>query len=333
MSDEENSIIIYKVDNRPELKIRVTGDTVWMNQAQIADLFGVNTPAVAKHIKNVFLAKELAQNRTVSKMEIVQKEGKRQVRRVVDFYNLDMIISVGYRVNSSRATQFRVWATEKLKELMIKGYAIHEQRLKAYEAKVKELEQAKRIFAQALESRRTEGYEKDLLNIITDYLDTWIVLNQFDAGKVEIDHVSQKEARYLGYEDVKKTIESFKQRLKGNKTASDLFGKEVGSKLEAIIGNIRQSLNGREIYPSIEEKAAHLFYFVIKDHPFVDGNKRIGSLLLLLFLIENHCLYNKRGDRVINDSALTALALLVAESKPEQKDTMVRLVANLIGRK
>jgi prophage maintenance system killer protein len=333
MSTEENSIIIYKVNDKPELKIKFSGETIWMSQSQIADLFGVNIPAITKHIKNIYSARELVQNRTVSKMEIVQNEGKRQVKRAVDFYNLDMIISVGYRVNSSRATQFRVWATEKLKELMLKGYALHEQRLKAYEAKVRELEQAKRIFSQALESRRTEGYEKELLNIITDYLDTWIVLNQYDAGKIDTDSTNSKEAKYLDYDDVKKTIDRFKLRLMAGKSASDLFGKEVGNKLEAILGNVRQSLHGREIYPSIEEKAAHLFYFLIKDHPFVDGNKRIGALLLLLFLIENRCLYNKRGDRVINDSALTALALLVAESKPEQKDTMVKLVTNLISKK
>jgi prophage maintenance system killer protein len=252
----------------------------------------------------------------------------------VKFYNLDFIISVGYRVNSKRATQFRIWATQRLRDYLLKGYVLNEQRLKERnDAKLKELQQAVNLLQSAIETKRLAGYEKELLQIITDYTKTWILLNQYDEGKLEIEKVTKKVVYKLDYEKVKKSIDQFKQRLLKNKQASNLFGQEVESKLQALMGNVEQSFNGKPVYPSIEEKAAHLIYFAIKDHPFADGNKRIGSLLFLLYLVENHRLYNKKGERLVTDNALTALALLIAESKPEQKDVMVRLVVNLLTNK
>jgi death-on-curing family protein len=329
----KGEMVIYKDAQGSELKVQLINETVWLTQAQMAELFDKNVPTVNEHIKNIYKTAELTENRTIRKFRIVQTEGKRQVERQVDHYNLDMIISVGYRVNSKRGTQFRIWATKKLRELILKGYVIHEQRLKVYEGKIKELESARRIFQQALETRRTEGYERDLLNIITDYLNTWVILNQYDKGELEIENVSKKAAKFVDHEKAVDAIERFRQRLMAQKQATDLFGRDTGHKLAGILESIKQSYARRELYPSLEEKAAHLFYFIIKDHPFVDGNKRVASLLFLLFLVENHYLYNRKGDRKINDAALAALALLVAESKPDQKDTMVRLIINLINKK
>jgi prophage maintenance system killer protein len=296
----------------------------------MAELFDRDKSVISRHIKNVFSDGELSKKSVVANFATTAKDGKTYQ---VENYSLDMIISVGYRVNSKRGTEFRIWATDKLRQLILKGYVIHEQRLKAYESKVKELESAKKIFQQALETKRAEGYERDLLTIITDYLQTWAVLDQYDKGELEIDNVSKKEARFVGLEQALDAIERFRKRLSAQNQANNLFGRDTGHKLEAILEAIQQSFDGRDVYLSLEEKAAHLFYFIIKDHPFVDGNKRIGSLLLLLFLVENHYLYNRRGERKINDAALAALALLVAESKPDQKSVMIKLIVNLINKK
>jgi len=335
MSEEQSKgeIVIYKANSGPELQIKLENDTVWLTQVQVADLFGVNVPAIFKHAKNIVKAGELSENRTISKMEIVQIEGKRQIKRLVEFYNLDMILSIGYRVNSKRATQFRVWATSKLRDYLLKGYLINEKRLKENEElKLKELQGAIGLMQEALGARRLEGFEKDLLKIITDYANTWLTLYKFDSGTLAIDGL-KKSAKHLDHAEVKKTIDRFRQRLMKDKEASELFGQEVSEKLAALLGNVRQALGGKDVYPTLEEKAAHLLYFAVKNHPFVDGNKRIGALLFILFLVQNNYLHNKHGERKINDSALTAITLLVAESKPTQKEVMVKLIVNLINKK
>lgn len=256
------------------------------------------------------------------------------VKRQIDFFNLDMIISVGYRVNSSRATQFRIWATQRLRDYILKGYAINEKRLLENQtSKLRELETAHKLIQQALENKRSEGYERELLNIITDYANTWFLLLQYDEEKLKIEKVSTGPGKALDYEEVMKAIVRFRKRLRAERQATDLFGVEVSHKLASVIGSIDQTFDGKPLYKSIEERAAHVLYLVIKDHPFVDGNKRIGSLLFLLYLIQNNYLINRRGERKINDTALVALALLIAESKPQQKDVMVKLIVNLINKK
>lgn len=333
---KKGEIIIYKDAEGPEVAVKLEGETVWMTMAQIAQLFGTQRAAISKHIKNIYSSSELTQKATVSKMETVQKEGGRQVTRSLEYYNLDMVISIGYRVNSRRATQFRVWATQKLRDYVLQGYIVNQERLKKLElqqGKLKELEQANRLFREVIESHRASGYEKDLLNIITDYTNTWFVLNQYDKGELHIENVSTRKPSALNYAEAKKAVEKFKVRLMAKKEAGELFGQESGAKFQAVLGSIDQTYDGKELYASIEEKAAHLLYFCIKDHPFADGNKRIGSLMFLLYLVENNSIMNKRGERKINDSALAALALLIAESKPTDKDVMVKLVVNLINKK
>lgn len=331
---KKGEIIIYKAADGPEIKVEMDGDTVWLSQSQMAELFQTTSANINQHIKNVYFEHELEEKPTIKKSLIVQKEGQRQVKRDVDFYNLDVIVSVGYRIKSSRGTQFRIWATNRLREYLLKGYTVNERRLKEeHNSQLRELQQTVKLFQNVIEARRTQGYEKEFLNIIVDYANTWTVLHEYDEGKLEISDVSKKASRKLDHLEIQKTILRFKQRLAAKKEVSDLFGQEVGGKLEAVLGSIYQTYSGKELYPSLEEKAAHLLYFAIKDHPFVDGNKRIGCLLFLLFLIENNYLNNKKGERKVNDTALVALALLVAESRPAQKDIIIKLIVNLINRK
>lgn len=328
---KKGEIIIYKEVSGPELEVRFENESVWMTQAQISELFQTDRTSIGKHIKNIVKSSELSEKEVCAKIAHTAPDGKTYKVR---YYNLDMIISVGYRVNSKRATQFRVWATGRLKEYIIKGYAINERRLlENQQSKLKELQQANKLFLEVIESRKAEGYEKELLKIITDYTNTWFVLNQYDKGELGVEDVTKRKSTPLDYKEVQKAIVKFRNRLAIKKEAGDLFGQEIGGKFQGVLGSIHQTFGEKDLYPSLEEKAAHLLYFCVKDHPFADGNKRIGSLVFLLFLVENHILLNKKGERKVNDTALAALALLIAESKPEQKDVMVKLVINLINKK
>lgn len=330
MKETNNQIVIYKSDSGPEIRLNLRDETLWLTQAQISELFGTKRPAITKHLGNIFNSAELSEKSVCSILEHTAGDGKKYK---VQYYNLDAIIAVGYRVNSKRATQFRVWATRTLREYLLKGYVLDKARLESTQAQIKELEGAVKLLQGAVESRRLEGYEKELLKIITDYTDTWVLLNKYDHDELVIENTTKKAVYALSYESVTKAIAQFKDRLLRKGEASDIFGQESGHKLEGLLGSIEQTWQGKPLYESLEEKAAHLLYFAIKDHPFVDGNKRIGSLLFLLYLIENHALYNRRGERKVNDNALVALALLVAESKPAQKEVMIKLIVNIINRK
>jgi len=333
---KKGEIIIYKATEGPELRVQMDGETVWLNRDQMAELFNKDLKTISEHVRNIYKENELSLAKTSLKQA---NAGKTSIglNKPTTYYNLDMIISVGYRVNSKRGTQFRIWATQRLRDYLLQGYAVNKHRLdqlkQEHNSQLKELQQTVKLFQNVIEARRTEGYEKDFLNIIVDYANTWTVLHEYDEGKLGITGVSNKIARQLDHAEIQKTIAKFKQRLGQKKEVGDLFGQEVGGKLEAVLGSIYQTYGSKELYPSLEEKAAHLLYFAIKDHPFVDGNKRIGCLLFLLFLIENNYLHNRKGERKVNDTALIALALLVAESKPVQKEVMVKLIVNLINRK
>lgn len=322
----QDKIVIYKDTSGPQVEVRLGSGNIWLSQAQIAALFDTDRTSITRHLNNILKSGELVEKSNVQFLHIAGSD------RPVKFYNLDFIISVGYRVNSKRATQFRQWATKRLRELVLKGYVIETKRLKdRAEVRLRELEDAIKLFRQAVMSKRLAGYERELLNIINDYTDTWITLNRYDNRSLKIEKVTKKALVRLDYAAVKQNIVRFKERLQKAGEATELFGKEVGEKLRSALGAIHQTFDAVDVYPSVEEKAAHLLYFVIKDHPFADGNKRIGSLLFLFYLVENRALYNKKGERKIESSALTTLALLVAESRPEQKDIMVKLIVNLIN--
>lgn len=328
--DDRGGVILYRTeDGRTALDVRLAGETVWLTQAQIADLFAVNVPTISKHIKNIYADRELTRKATVSKMETVRREGKRQVTRTVEFYNLDMIISVGYRVNSARATRFRIWATQTLKDHLIHGYTLNERRLR--EKGLSEAEQAIQLLSRTLTRHKLVNEEgRGVLEVISRYAKSWLLLKEYDEERLAVPERRKPARIALDYFRAREAIDELKARLIERGEATSLFGQERSEQLAGILGTIEQTFDGKPLYASIEEKAAHLFYFVIKDHPFADGNKRIGSFLFILFLRENGYLEDATGQVKINDNALVALALLIAESEPRNKELMIRLVMNLL---
>jgi death-on-curing family protein len=320
-----NEIVIYQTaDNQTEIDIQIDGNTIWANQKQIAEVFGTEVPAINKHIKNILNTNELDVNSTVSKMEIVQKEGNREVKRTVEIYNLDMIISVGYRVNSSRATQFRIWATQRLKDYLVKGYAINQKRLD-------ELRQTIQLITQNTDSDELKLSEaKGLLTVIENYTKSFVLLNQFDSSDLQLNKLSGNITYEIDYQEALQAIQLLKEKLIAKKEATELFGNQKDKTFEGILRSVVQTFDSQYLYPTIEEQAAHLLYFIIKNHPFSDGNKRIGAFMFVWFLEKNKHLVKTNGEIKINDNALTALALLVAQSNPNDKDLMTRLVCNLI---
>ena len=324
--------MIYKTGNgSTAINVQLQAETVWLTQKQMAELFAKDVRTINEHIKNLFKEGELSKDSTIRNFRIVQTEGNRQVERDIDFYNLDVIISVGYRVKSLQGTQFRIWATKVLRDHIVQGFTVNQKRLA--ETGLQEFEKTLALVRETIAKKELTGDEaRGLLRVITDYANTWLLLQKYDEGKLAIEGVRKKVLYTLTYEDARVAISELKQDLMKKKEAGDLFGVER-EHLEGIIGNINQSFGGHALYPSVEEKAAHLLYFVIKDHPFGDGNKRIGSLLFIIFLARNGHLFTKRGERKINDMALVALALLVAESKPNQKEVIVKLTINFLKEK
>jgi len=326
----KGKIVIYKSKEGPRLEVRLEEETVWLTQKQMALLFDKGVPTINEHIKNIYKEGELEEKSTIRKFRIVQKEGRRKVERDVDFYNLDVIISVGYRVKSLRGTQFRIWATKTLKNHLIKGYTINEKRLLEKEEQLKQLQEAISFLQQKAKHPFLLGQEQEILNLLASYSKTLTLLEQYDKEKLSL--VKKAKAKFiLKYEEVVKIIEKIKQELIAKKEASDLFGQEDSNKLKGILGSIYQTFGKKELYPSLEEKAAHLLYFIIKDHPFVDGNKRIGSFLFIYFLDRNNFLYRKSGEKKINDNALVALSLLIAVSLPKDKDILIKIITNIIA--
>jgi len=326
--ENKGKVIIYKAkDGQAKLEVNLQGETVWLMQAQIAELFGTQRPAITKHLKNIFKEGELKENSVCSILEHTASDGKTYK---TSFYNLDAILSVGYRVNSRRATQFRIWATKTLKDHLIEGYTINENRLKQRDIKLQELEKVIKLFQNTRQNKLLDQSEADgLLHVITEYANSWILLNKFDQEKLVVKK-GAKEKSILDYEKARREILELKNKLIKQKEATEIFSQERGQSLEGILGNLNQSFGGKSLYPTVSEKAAHLLYFVIKDHPFIDGNKRVGSFLFIAYLSQNRYLLNKKGEKKINDNALVALALLVAQSNPKDKEVMVALITNLL---
>ena len=323
----KGEIVIYKTkDGKAKLEVNLREETVWLNQDQMIDLFQRDQSVVSRHINNVFKEGELDKKSNMHFLHIANSD------KPVVFYSLDVVISLGYRVKSKRGTEFRVWATKVLRDYIIKGFTLNEKRLKEQKlGKLQELENAITLLQGAIRNRDLNKVEAEgLLKVITDYANSWILLQKYDEGKLAIPKKASNFLWELDYAEAKKAIAELKSNLIKNKSATEIFGQERGHGLDAIIGNLNQSFGGKKLYPSVEEKTAHLLYFVIKDHPFVDGNKRSASFLFILYLSKNNYLLNKKGERKINDNALVALALLVAESNPKEKDVMVALIANLL---
>lgn len=314
--ETEKSIIIYQpVEGQAGIDVRVESETVWLSQRQIGELFDVDVRTISEHLSNVFSSGELEKEATIRKFRIVRREGSRDVTRNVEHYNLDAIISVGYRVKSATATQFRIWATKRLREYLVRGYSINERRL----------EQLGQI-AQVL-SRSENPAVAGTGEVLASYLPSLHVLRDYDDGVI----VQQSEGRSplweLGYEDAQAII----ARLREEFPDDALLGVENGDGLQSVVATIYQSFAGQDLYPTLEEKAANLLYLVVKDHPLADGNKRSAAALFVEFLDRNAALYQADGAARVSNNALAAMTLMVAMSSPQEKDLMVALIQRMIG--
>ena len=326
-----NQIEIYK-SPKGDISFNVdpSGETIWATQAQISELFNTGLPTINHHLKSIFESGELDPNRTIRKNRIVRQEGKRQVTREINLYNLDAIISVGYRVNSKKATDFRIWSTSVLRAYLTKGIAVNERRLKSLDSKkLREVEGMMGVVRRLMNRQALDQSEANgILEVISKYSTSWQTLKEYDDGFIDLSglNATKKRQKPLTPEFATEVIAGLKQSVHG----SDLFGKPRGNAFNASLTAIYQSYDGEDLYQTVSEKAAHLLYFVIKDHPFYDGNKRIGALLFIVFLTLNDQHLTKHGDTKITDRALTALALLIAESSPAEKPLITSLIIKLL---
>lgn len=324
----EKDILIYETGGKNvQFNLSPGKETIWATQAQMAELFDVGVQAVAKHLKHVYQEGELEERRTCSILEQVQIEGERQVTRRVKVYNLDAIISVGYRVNSRKATDFRIWATKVLKGYIVDGAAVNERRLSELTTqKLAEVNGTLDVVRRLMAQRELTGEEANgVLAVIAQYAETFRTLREYDEGFVRLSE-GTKARKMLEAGECVAMIDELRKAL----GAGEMFGKLRGDEFEGILRTIYQSFAGEEMYPTVEEKAANLLYFTIKDHPFFDGNKRIGALMFVMFLTMNEQGLLKNGEPKISDRALTALTLMIAESEPREKGLMCAVVCRLL---
>jgi death-on-curing family protein len=321
-----SEIIIYQSpDNRATVEVKFERETVWLSQKQMAELFDKDSDTIGLHLKNIFAEEELEESATTELFSVVQQEGKRNVKRKIKYYNLDAILSVGYRVNSKRGTQFRQWATQRLKDYLVQGYAINQKRLD-------ELGQMVQLIEQTTQNDDLQLPEaKGLLDILQHYTRSFVLLNQYDSHNLPAGKFSENITYQIGYEEATAAVAELKRQLIAKNEATELFGREKDNGFQSSLQSVVQTFGGQYLYPSIEEQAAHLLYFVVKNHSFNDGNKRIAAFLFVWFLEKNRHRFKKSGELKINDNALTALTLLVAQSRPEEKDLMIKLICNLIA--
>ena len=328
-TDNGASIVLYTTDDgNTQLEVKLEKETVWLNREQMAQLYGRDYKTIAKHINNA-LKEELAGESVVAKIAIPKKYGRKEgvvQMQSVEYYNLDMIISVGYRVKSKNGIAFRKWANNILKQYLIKGYAIDKRRLDHYD----ELKDVVRLMSRAItiQDKVSEGEYSGLFNVITDYVYALDTLDRYDFQSLQIDKTTSEEPFHATYENAMEAINALKVKFGG----SQWFANEKDNSFKSSIGQIYQSFGGEDLYPSVEEKAAMLLYLVVKNHSFSDGNKRIAAMLFLWFMEKNGILYSEDGHKRIADNTLVALTLMIAESRTEEKDVMVKVVVNLINK-
>ena len=324
------SIALYKTtDGATELEVKLERDTVWLTQAQMGQLFDKDSNTISEHIQNVYSEKELSLKSTSRKFRVVQKEGERIIHRSVNHYNLDVIISVGYRVKSIRGTQFRVWSTNTLRNFLIQGYVINQKRLELQSEKLSELQKTIQFIEEKSQFIELKDQTSTLIRIIQEYSSSLSLLYQYDEGKFQKLKEGNPEFT-LTYKECNLLIKQVKNSLTSKNEMTDLFGYEVDNKLKSILGALFQTFNRRELYPTIEDKASHLLYLIIKDHPLADGNKRTASILFVYYLERNNYLKNMNATRKIDNNTLFALALLIASSQPAEKDVMIQIIKQLL---
>ena len=323
-----DKIVIYRTaDGQTTVDVRMDGDTVWLSQAQMAELFQTDRTSILRHIKNIYKTGELEENPTCAFFAQVRTEGKRTVTRQIPYYNLDMIISVGYRVNSLRGTQFRIWANKVLKEYLVKGYAVNKA---LTEQRYTELKQLVAVLGRTVKAQEalTSDDALNLVAVVSDYAYALDTLDKYDYQQLAVEQTTNEAKFRATYEGAMQAIEELKAKFGG----SQWFAHEKDDSFKSSIGQIYQTFGGQDLYPSVEEKAAMLLYLVTKNHSFSDGNKRIAATLFLWFMAGNGILYNTDGSKRIADNTLVALTLMIAESRTEEKDVMVKVVVNLINK-
>ncbi len=326
-------VLFNNPDGTTSVEVRLGEETVWLSLNELADLFGVDKSGISRHLRNVFKSGELERSSTVAKFATVQIEGTRSIVREIEYYNLDAILSVGYRVNSSKATRFRIWANSILKEHLIKGYSFNQRRWNPDQ--IASFQQAIGLFPIAVQNLADRGdltadESIALMQLVADYASSWVLLRQYDDGALPATDGIGHPDYAIDINQARVAIRTLKQELAAKGEVTALFGNERDGSLHRILGALYQTFGGEELYSTIEQKAAHLLYFVIKDHPFSDGNKRIGAFLFLHYLDKNNYLKRCDGDPKIDPAALVALALLIAESDPRQKNTIVQLIIHFL---
>lgn len=315
----QGKVILYK----NTLEVRLDEKTVWLSQKKMSELFQKDVRTINEHIKNIFAESELTSKSVIRKFRITASDGKSYE---TTHYNLDVIISVGYRVKSLRGTQFRIWATNVLRKHLVDGYTINEKRLKAQQNKINELQNAVRLLGNIALLEGVSDEAKGIVQIISEYWRALNILDDFDHQRLAYPKGTRKSKYKLTYEEARNIIEQMKRKFRD----SALVGQEKDKSFQGSIGAIYQTFDGKDVYPATEAKAAHLLYFVTKNHSFVDGNKRIAAALFICFLQKNEILLTKDGYKRIDDNALVALTLMIAASKPSEKDMMIKVILNLL---
>lgn len=323
--ENAGEIVMYQTkDGKTSIEVTLGNESVWLRQDQIAELFGRDRTGITKHINNVFKENELEEESNVQNLHIANSD------RPVKYYNLDVIISVGYRVKSPRGTQFRIWANKILKDYLFNGYVINEKRFREQSQQLEELKQTVKLLENVTNNHTlTSDEATGLLKVVIDYTYALDVLDQYDHQVLEIHDTTEEELYQITYEEAMLAIKGLRDKFGG----SSLFGNEKDDSFQGSLAAIYQTFDGQYVYPSVEEKAANLLYFVIKNHSFSDGNKRIAAFLFVWFLEKNNILYRPNGSKRIADNALVAITLMIAESKPDEKDMMTKVVVNLINMK